>query len=105
MAIAVLPAGTLTAKSYVALSRGVSLTGNQPGAPWGSLTTNAPSSVGIQPSLDPSGSTISCGCPEYSTMTTNPLPRRSLDRGVMVSSWPDWLNEARLRFTLRREIA
>jgi hypothetical protein len=57
--ITVLPAGTVTAKSNVALSRGVSLTGNQPGEPCGSLTTMAPSSVGTQPSLESSGRIVS----------------------------------------------
>ena len=62
-AIAVNPSGTVTAKSKVALSRGLSLHGYQPGDPWGSLTTKAPSSVGIQPSIDWSGSTITSGTP------------------------------------------
>src|SRR6478609_4516326 len=52
LAIAVRPAGTVTAKSKVALSRGLSLQGNQPGEPCGSPTLTAPSSVGTQPSID-----------------------------------------------------
>ena len=51
-ATAVRPSGTVTAKSNVALSAGVSLLGYQPGDPCGSLTTKAPSSVGIHPSID-----------------------------------------------------
>ena len=62
-AIAVSPAGTVTAKSNVALSRGLSLHGYQPGDPWGSPTTKAPSSVGIQPSIDWSGSVMTSGTP------------------------------------------
>ena len=62
-AITVRPSGTVTAKSYVALSRGLSLTAYQPGEPCGSPTTKAPSLVGIQPSLDPSGSTTTLGVP------------------------------------------
>ena len=63
LAIDVCPSGTVIAKSYVALSFGVSLTGYQVGEPCGSLTTNAPSSVGIQPSLDLSGSMTGLGWP------------------------------------------
>src|SRR5436190_13533119 len=63
-AITVSPVGTVTAKSNVALSRGVSFTGYQAGDPCGSLTTNAPSSVGIQPSIDWSGSVTTAGVPE-----------------------------------------
>ena len=63
LASAVIPSGTVIAKSYVALSRGLSLTGNQAGVPCGSLTTTAPSSVGIQPSIEPSGSVTTDGVP------------------------------------------
>ena len=62
-AITVFPAGTVIAKSYVALSFSESLTGNQPGEPCGSPTTNAPSSVGTQPSIASSGSTTGSGTP------------------------------------------
>ena len=62
-AITVNPSGTVTRKSYVALSRGLSFTGYQPGDPCGSLTTNAPSSVGTQPSIDVSGSVTTFGTP------------------------------------------
>src|SRR5690349_18171508 len=62
-AITVRPSGTETLKSKVALSRGLSLAGYQPGEPWGSPTTNAPSSVGTQPSTDPSGSVTTAGVP------------------------------------------
>ena len=55
LAMAVKPSGTVTANSYVALSRGLSLAGNHPGEPCGSSTTNAPSSVGTHPSIEPSG--------------------------------------------------
>src|SRR5262245_10322493 len=64
LAIAVSPAGTEMLKSYVALSRGLSFTGYQAGEPWGSPTTKAPSSVGIQPSIDWSGSVTTAGVPE-----------------------------------------
>jgi hypothetical protein len=63
LASAVLPSGTAIAKSNVALSFGSSLTGNQPGEPCGSLTTNAPSGRFTHPSDDPSGSTTVCGTP------------------------------------------
>ena len=62
-ASAVSPAGTVTRKSNVALSRGLSLHGYQAGEPCGSLTTNAPSSVGTQPSIELSGSTTTDGVP------------------------------------------
>ena len=48
---------------YVALSRGLSFAGYQPGDPWGSLTTKAPSDVGTQPSIEVSGSVTTCGTP------------------------------------------
>ncbi len=57
------PRGTVTLKSNVALSRGVSFTGYQPGEPCGSPTTNAPSAVGTQPSSASSGSTTIDGSP------------------------------------------
>ena len=57
------PVGTVTSKRNVALSAGVSLTGNQVGAPCGSLATKAPSGVAIQPSSEPSGSVVTCGVP------------------------------------------
>ena len=63
LAMTVSPAGTETLKSYVALSRGLSFTGYQPGEPCGSPTTNAPSSVGTQPSGEPSGSITTVGVP------------------------------------------
>src|SRR6266545_352083 len=62
-AITVRPSGTVTVKSKVALSRGLSLTGYQAGDPCGSPTTNAPSSVGTQPSIDWSGSVTTDGSP------------------------------------------
>ena len=55
------PLGTVIDTAYVALSRGVSLTGNQVGEPCGSLATNAPSSVGMKPSSEPSGSVTGRG--------------------------------------------
>ena len=58
-----MPSGTVMAMSKVALSRGLSLAGNQPGAPCGSPTTKAPSAVGTQPSIDSSGSVITSGTP------------------------------------------
>jgi hypothetical protein len=54
--ITVSPFGTVTVKSQVAKSFRLSFTGIHVGAPCGSLTTYAPSSVGIQPSFDLSGS-------------------------------------------------
>src|SRR5690349_8416698 len=62
-AITVSPLGTVTLKSKVALSRGLSLAGYQPGEPWGSPTTNAPTSVGSQPATGPSGSVTTAGVP------------------------------------------
>jgi hypothetical protein len=59
----VIPAGTVALKSYVALSRGLSLAGYHAGDPCGSPTTNAPSSVGTQPSIEPSGSVTTDGMP------------------------------------------
>ena len=61
--IAVRPSGTVMETSKVALSLGVSLAGYHVGDPCGSFTTNAPSSVAIQPSLDLSGSAIQLGWP------------------------------------------
>jgi hypothetical protein len=72
----------------------VSFTGNHPGEPWGSFTTNAPSSVGIQPSIDSSGSTIGSGCPVYSTTSTKGWPFFSFGRGSIESSCPSWVNDA-----------
>src|SRR6185312_12771932 len=54
-AMTVRPWGTLTLKSKLALSRGLSFAGYQAGEPCGSPTTNAPSSVGTQPSTELSG--------------------------------------------------
>ena len=62
-AITVLPLGTVTWKSHVAKSLRLSFTGIQLGVPCGSLTTNAPSSVGIQPSRAWSGSRTLFTCP------------------------------------------
>src|SRR3954447_9562129 len=97
MAKAVTPAGTVTWKSYVALSSGVSLQGYQPGEPCGSLTTKAPSGVLTQPSIEPSGSVTAVGTPLDRTTTVNPVPARSGTAGVTTSSWPSeggWANEA-----------
>ena len=100
------PAGTLIAKSYVALSRGLSLTGYQPGEPCGSLTTNAPSSVGIQPSIDLSGSLIGLGFPAYSTCTVNGVPWSRLVAGLIATSCaPGRANWAGAPLTVRFEIA
>ena len=62
--IAVRPLGTVTAKSKVALSAGSSLTGYQPGDPIGSQATNAPSSVGIQPSRPTSATSSGTRIPD-----------------------------------------
>src|SRR3954451_5792250 len=82
------PSGTVIVIVEVALSRGLSLAGNQPGEPWGSPTTNAPSSVGTQPSMDLSGSVITDGTPAYSTRTAIAPPARTGAAGVMISSCP-----------------
>jgi hypothetical protein len=68
------------------LSRGLSLTGNQPGDPCGSLTTKAPSSVGTKPSIDLSGSVIGLGVPEYPTSTVKASPASNGAAGVIRSS-------------------
>jgi len=57
------PLGTVMVMSYDALSVGWLFAGNQVIAPWGSPATNAPSSVGIQPSSEPSGSVTGLGLP------------------------------------------
>ncbi len=98
--IAVRPSGTVISKSYVALSCGLSLAGYQPGEPCGSLTTNAPSSVGTKPSLLPSGSMTGAGEPSYSTCTTKREPSRRPRCGVTVSSCPERLNAASRRSTV-----
>ena len=84
--VAVNPAGTVTENAYVALSRGLSLAGNQAREPCGSPTTNAPSSVGTHPSIEPSGSVTTGGTPVYPTSTTNVEPDGSPVAGVMISS-------------------
>ncbi len=60
---AVRPCGTVMVMSYDALSVGWLSDGNQVMAPCGSFATNAPSSVGIQPSGEPSGSVTGPGLP------------------------------------------
>ena len=73
-AIAVSPAGTVTRKRYVALSLGVSFTGYHAGEPCGSPTTNAPSSVGTQPSIAWSGSVTTDGVPAVVDRDGEALP-------------------------------
>src|SRR5262245_58040325 len=92
--IAVRPFGTVTVMSYVALSRGLSLTGYHPGDPCGSPTTNAPSSVGTKPSIELSGSVMTIGTPAYDTTTVNDRPDRSPVGGVITSSWPSRVKDA-----------
>ena len=61
------PCGTVTWKSYAALSLGWSLTGNQPAATSGCPATVAPSSVAMKPVRrvkSPNGSRNSFGTPE-----------------------------------------
>ena len=92
----------------MALSRGVSFTAYQPGEPCGSLTTNAPSpslsSVGIQPSIDSSGSTIGTASPAYSTVTRKCSPFFSFFSGQITSSCPcSWRKSARRKSTVTRE--
>ncbi len=97
MAITVSPAGTVTVKSYVALSRGLSLTGYHPGDPCGSPTTKAPSSVGTQPSIDPSGSVTTAG---DAGVVDHDGERRAAGKpaaGVITSSWPSRVNDAACR--------
>src|SRR6476469_5480728 len=86
-AITVRPSGTVTWKSKVALSCGVSLTGYQLGEPCGSPTTKAPSAVGTHPSIEPSGSVTTWGTPAYAMETVNVRPTRRPLLGVMTSSW------------------
>ncbi len=105
LASATLPRGTVTRKSNVALSRGLSLAGYQPGEPCGSLTTKAPSSVGIQPSIELSGSTTTSGTPSYFTSTSNSCPAASGDAGVMISSCPSRAKVAGASSTLSAPIA
>src|SRR5262245_36649428 len=88
LAITVKPAGTVTVKSYVALSRGLSLAGYHAGERCGSLTTNAPSSVGTQPSMDPSGTVSTDGTAPSPTTTVNAAPTGSPATGVITSSCP-----------------
>src|SRR3954464_13423927 len=66
---AVMPSGTVAWKVNVALSVGWSLDGSHAGAPCGSPGTNAPSSVGTQPSMESSGSVMTGGVPAYFTTT------------------------------------
>ena len=61
MALTVL--GTVIDTRYVALSRGVLLTGNHVGEPCGSLATKAPSPVVMNPSSEPSGAVIGLALP------------------------------------------
>lgn len=61
---AVSPFGTVTVRSYAALSLGWLLPGNQAIDPVGSPRASAPSSVGSQPSSDSSGSVMVFGDPE-----------------------------------------
>src|SRR6187402_2925587 len=68
------PFGTCTVNEYVALSAGLSFTGNQVGAPYASLATIAPCGVEIQPNRE---SVLSIGrpvVPEYVTRTVTVRP-------------------------------
>ncbi|GAA3301891.1 hypothetical protein GCM10020295_46210 [Streptomyces cinereospinus] len=58
------PRGTVTVMSYAALSDGWWLPGYQAMEPTGWPRASAPSSVGSQPSCEPSGSVIVAGVPE-----------------------------------------
>ena len=58
------PSGTVIVMSYVALSLGWWLPGNQAIEPVGSPRARAPSAVLSQPSCEPSGSVIVSGRPE-----------------------------------------
>ena len=99
------PSGTVMLKSYVALSRGLSLHGYQAGEPCGSLTTNAPSSVGTQPSIEPSGSVTTPAC-RRSRPCGEARARRRSRAGVTVSSCPpSRVNVAARPLTSSREIA
>jgi hypothetical protein len=68
------------------LSCGESLTGYHAGEPCGSLTTNAPSSVGTQPSIELSGSVTTLGVPLWSIVTVKLRPERIPVDGVITSS-------------------
>lgn len=80
--------------SYVALSEGWLFPGNQAMDPVGSPSARAPSSVGSQPSAEPSGSVMVTGFPEYRTTVRNSEPFRSASAGRIVSSCPARSNVA-----------
>lgn len=88
------PSGTVIARSYVALSEGWWLPGNQAIEPVGSPSPTAPSAVGSQPSSESSGSVMVSGSPEYRTVTRNVSPSFSSSAGRTVSSCPARLNRA-----------
>ncbi len=58
------PRGTVTVRSYAALSDGWWLPGNQVIEPVGSPSASTPSVVRSQPSSEPSGSVTVSGVPE-----------------------------------------
>ena len=89
-----MPSGTVARKVNVALSVGLSLTGIHAGAPCGSPGTNTPSSVGTQPSIEPSGSVMTGGVPSYDTVTVKVCPALSFGLGVTTSSWPSRVKSA-----------
>ena len=62
-AITVRPVGDGDAEVVGRLVARVVVAGYHAGEPCGSLTTKAPSSVGTQPSIDPSGSVTTAGVP------------------------------------------
>lgn len=74
--------------SYVALSLGWWLPGNQVIEPSGSPTATAPSRVVIQPSSEPSGSARGFGFPLYSTSVRKTSPFSRSSAGRTVSSLP-----------------
>ncbi len=86
LATATLPSGTVISYSYVALSVGWSLDGNQVMFPSGSPTTMAPSRVVTQPYSAPSMSVGRVVSPAYSTTTVARFPFLSSFVGWIVSS-------------------
>jgi hypothetical protein len=74
----------VTLKRNVALSRGVSFTEYQAGDPCGSPTTNAPSSVGTQPSIESSGSVTTD--PDLGVITSSCSPARVCDASRPLTS-------------------
>src|SRR3954451_19156158 len=80
--------------AYVALSVGTLLVGNHVIAPTGSFTTKAPSLVGTQPSLEPSGSVYAAIVLAYVTVVVKALDAGMPCGGVTMSLPVSCLNAA-----------